>query len=246
MNNEDLDYKIVVPINIAKLNYVDRFVNNCKKLNIVPLYVISDSELKLATRYDDIEYVISPTWKHNQSLVTRKKFFGLDWCFSHGYKYGISIDCDCEILKPISFDKIIETYNKNYYCNERIKHPFIDNIINDSCKAIGIDSTIINYYTWFNDVPIYEKNDYLEFRKNINENMLTELCFDHLMFQYYMVSKEKRSFLKISEVKTIESFIESSNLINQNDFSKFCNIAKPLWKKGIPTEDVYIRLHLDR
>ena len=93
MNNEDLDYKIVVPINIAKLNYVDRFVNNCKKLNIVPLYVISDSELKLAKRYDDIEYVISPTWKHNQSLVTRKKFFGLDWCFSHGYKYGISIDC---------------------------------------------------------------------------------------------------------------------------------------------------------
>lgn len=247
MSQED-GYKIIVPINIGKLKYVDMFIQNCKRLNISPLYVISISELDLIDRYSEIDYVISPVWSDEQGVVTRKKFFGLDHAFSKGYKYCIALDCGCEIIKPIPFDKIVETYNKDYYCNDRQSNPFIDDIIYESGKVIGLANPITNYYTWFNEIPIYNVKDYYDFKTKFNFDNINGYCFDHLMFQYYMVKNEKRKFVKISNTKTIESIIESSNCISPIEFEEYTRIAKPLWRKNPTPEDndVYVRLHLDR
>ena len=113
-------------------------------------------------------------------------------------------------------------------------------IISQSSKYIG--TNLVNdfprLYSWFFDAPYYSKNDFIEMIDLINSiypnRWLENLCyptFDHLIYQYFLISKKGFSIFDYSSL--------TNNLPEQltaDDLLSLCGLQNywPTWLSSLP------------
>lgn len=201
------------------------------------------------------------------SPITQKKIFGLKYIFNNTDfdKVGV-IDADTAFIKYVDYDKCFEEYigNKKIYTAYSTKHPHVNGIIKSPTKFFNEEDVNkikeltheFKGYFWFNDIPVYSKQYFLDFIQYINyeenKNKLEYIDFDFIMYGYYLLVKDLATleFLKINNeiIDLPYGFLEQQHLVNENEFEKIIQNYNPMWLK-IDTnpefmKNVFIRLHI--
>ncbi len=201
------------------------------------------------------------------SPITQKKIFGLKYIFNNTNftKVGV-IDVDTAFIKTIDYDRCFDDFinNKKIYACYSTKHPHVNSIIKSPLKFFNQQDSLLlselthNFkgYFWFNDVPVYSKEYFLNFIEYINyeenKSKLEYIDFDFIIYGYYLLINNlaQIEYLKINDqiIDLPYGFLEQQHLVNNIEFEKIIETYKPMWLK-IDTrpetmENVFIRLHI--
>ena len=268
MNNSCILAPIHQPdFNAYGLDFI-RTYNNFFKDDHIFLVFSNEKESNLFKSIaGDLKYKsIVSTEQMGEGPITQKKFFGLKYIFENTSfdKVGV-IDVDTVFLKYIDYDKCFEDYIKNKKIYSGFgTHPHVKNIISSPLKFFGPEDKEkikkvthdLNAYFWFNDIPIYSKDNFLNFMKYINyENRINDLLpidFDYIIYAYYLFVKDLAELELININGQIPStpcsFIEQQHLSDPVFFEEAVKKYKPMWLKydinQNAMENVFIRLHI--
>lgn len=218
----------------------------------------------------------------DSGIITEKKYYGLNHVFSTTDFENVGVvDVDCDFFKTVDYDDLFTKYNQrktlwgslfHYDPDDEIiekfslkvfddyeKHLFKtisvspEKFFSDDDKEKLIELTRdFRIYFWFNDIPVYNKNYFLDFMQYINyENRSHELTwydFDFVLYGYYLLLKCGFTYNII--VRNNVAMLECQHIIHPDDFSEVFNICKPMWiKKDIQPEymeQTFMHVHLDR
>jgi len=268
MNNSCILAPIHEPdFNTYGLDFIQTYNNFFKDDHIFLVFSNEKESNLFKSIAGDLKYKsIVSTEQMGERPITQKKFFGLRYIFKNTSfdKVGV-IDIDTAFLKHIDYDNCF----KNYIKNKKIyagfgTHPHIKNIISSPLKFFGAEDKEkikkvthdLNAYFWFNDIPIYSKDNFLNFIKYINyENRINDLLpidFDYIIYAYYLFVKDlaKLELININGQipSTPCSFIEQQHLSDPVFFEEAVKKYKPMWLKydinQNAMENVFIRLHI--
>jgi len=249
---------------------------DCKK-NIISKY--NTTQIESIIHNNSFLNFDKDSHAHMGSIITRKKFFGLHHIYNNtNYKYVAAIDKDVEFIRYKDIDKCFnEFYERktvfttcssldvvklvaNGIFNEEIllRLPKINNLKNIINNADGS----VNYF-WFNDIPIYEKNLFLEFYEKIKDlTICNRLIFDYNFYMYFLLSENIFKLFKLKEdlneknnfLYTALSLLEDQNRGSLKDIKKFklyFDYIKTSWLKFPISEKeggagVFLKFHVDR
>jgi hypothetical protein len=201
------------------------------------------------------------------SPITRKKLYGLNHVFKNtNFKRAGVVDVDTIFLKYLDYDKYFKEFvdNKKIYTSiatnssiyRYVTSPkkFYNDIDND--KLNNITKNFTSYF-WFNDIPVYDKDYFLNFCDYINYDNIRETIayddFDFVMYVYYLL---------IKDLATMEYFVDNDNNLLHSSYGfleaqhafdpvlaeKIIRIYEPMWLKIDVSSDamkkVFMRLHV--
>jgi hypothetical protein len=111
-------------------------------------------------------------------------------------------------------------------------------------------------YFWFNDLPVFNKNYFLNFLNYIDyENTAKDLCmcdFDFILYAYYLLIKDiyKLEIIEVDNTKIPEPLIEFQRLLPADVFKQAFLKYSPMWiMDEIEPEYMnkcFMRVHVDR
>jgi hypothetical protein len=201
------------------------------------------------------------------SPITQKKIFGLKYIFNNTDfdKVG-AVDTDSIFIKSLDYDHSFEKYikNKKIYTTYSIGHgnPHIEYPIKffnqEDIGKIREVTHDFKAFFWFNEIPIYYKEYFLDFIKYINyeenKNKLKFKDFDFIIYVYYLLINNlvDLDFLKINNqiINLPYGFLEHQNILNTNDFQNLIKYINPMWiKTQIDTkymDNIFMQFHCDR
>jgi hypothetical protein len=193
----------------------------------------------------------------NSGIITLKKYHGLNHVFSTtDFKNVAVIDVDCQFIRNVDYDAMFQQHNDStvLYGNKAV---FVQQIIDSPNKFFSKDDVDVirsvtnNLYFWFNDIPIYQKESFVEFMDYINYSDTYESIkwedFDYIIYGYYLLLKGYAKLIKI-DFTTGLSVIEEQDKIPSDKFVKIFNSYDPMWIKNPINnmKNVFIILHVDR
>lgn len=157
------------------------------------------SEFKKICRYPYYELIMPERLRDKKSIVNVKKYFGLN-SISSKYEYIGVFDSECEFVKCCDLDIIYEDIassdyfkaNKASIGGDIIKK--IADMLNLTDNQKLVEQTK-NYslYWWFNEIPVYKSNYYLEFADwfyslpNLDELEREYYSFDFLVYSIWLI-----------------------------------------------------------
>jgi hypothetical protein len=203
----------------------------------------------------------------SQSPITQKKIFGLKYIFNNTDfdKVG-AVDTDSIFIKSLDYDSSFEKYIKNKkiyathsigYGNPHIEHPVKFFNQEDAVKIRELTHDFKAFF-WFNEIPIYYKQYFLDFINYIDyekiKNKLEFKDFDFIIYIYYLLIKNliDLDFLKINNeiINLPYGFLEHQNILNPSDFKDIIKDINPMWIKTEINPDymdnVFMKFHCDR
>jgi hypothetical protein len=215
--------------------------------------------IKYETIVCDQELGVSP--------ITQKKYFGLQYIFANtAFRDVAVVDVDALFIKTIDYDATFSRKNdrKIIYANLS-RRPLIVDVATHSSELFSpgerrrIDD-IINMkdgtvrYFWFNDIPLYRKDLFLEFLRHVdydhNIERLTYRNYDYVGYGYFLILSGR------AELTTIDLILERGLLEDQDSvphdvFTRHFIRMDPSWVKrdlddAEAMDQVFMRLHVDR
>ena len=178
------------------------------------------------------------------SAVTEKKFVGMKWIFENTeFENVAAIDADCIFTKHIDYSTLFnESINKatiygsfspNFF-NPMIISPF--KFFNASDRQKLHQKTLnCKTYFWFNDIPVFKMNYFLDFLNYINyDNTAKDLCtcdFDFIIYAYYLLIKDiyKLETIEVNNINIPEPLIEFQRSLPIDVFKKAFTKYSPMW-----------------
>ena len=245
------------------------------------LYLVFSNQEEAQTFYDGLKVDIKfKSIVCNEELyctkpMTQKKIFGVKWVYDNvpEVDYVGVIDVDSRFVRNFDYPKRFEqicTQKKIY------GSPITDDgvrskcIINPAKKFFNdIDFKIIEQvtqnftlYTWFNEIPVYDRKYFYEFLEYINYTKIlpriTYADFDFTLYTYFLYAK---GYYKLEVMTTKDgdslpgtisgSFVEDHLRSNmpRNIFEEVFAKYKPMWIRNPISEDlmpnVFMRVHTD-
>lgn len=197
--------------------------------------------------------------------ITQKKVFGTRWIFKNtNFEYVGIIDADCEFIANKDYDTLFQQhFAKNRLIASHVNNKgMVDKVgrytaekffnSNDVHKLKTLTEDFKVFF-WFNEIPVYEKNSFLEFLKYIDyDNIIPKLeyvTFDFVMYVFYLMVMDKIR-LEIIDVPIQDkgSFLEAQDYFKPELFAKIFHTYNPMWiKNPIPDmKNVFIKMHTDR
>jgi hypothetical protein len=202
-----------------------------------------------------------------ESPITQKKIFGLKYIFNNTDfdKVG-AVDVDAIFIKWLDYDHSFEKYikNKKIYTTHSIGHgnPHVESPIKffnqEDIAKIRETTHDFKAFFWFNEIPIYYKQHFLDFIKYINyeeiKNKLKHGDFDFIIYSYYLLINNlvDLDFLKINNqiINVPYGLLEYQNNLNTNDFENLVKYINPMWIKtqidAKYMDNIFMQFHCDR
>jgi hypothetical protein len=264
---------ILAPIHEPKFDFGLKFVESYNKFyDDEDLFLVFSNEeesnkfksLASNNRYGSI--VCNENLNMNNP-ITQKKYYGLKYLFNaEKYDKIATVDVDTIFIASADYDEKFKSVLKErtLYGSPSDKN----RSINESCAKLfnNVDYNVIKqktdnflFYFWFNEIPVYEKNnflmfmDYIKYDENVIREKLIPAQFDFIVYACYLIicDKIKLSYLpEIKESGTWGSFIELQHRIDPRIFKKVFNLYNPMWiYRLINNEDmknVFMLVHTDR
>jgi len=119
--------------------------------------------------------------------VVTKKLRALELVFqtSSCTEWALAVDAELKFVSDLSLVDRIKIWAEKRtiygYNNSGNILARYTQIMEESCNAIGIkDSNLQEAFTWWSDIPVYEKKDFFEFIGMFRWHMLTQNVFDHV------------------------------------------------------------------
>ena len=220
----------LAPVHEAKFNYAIELIKSYNNyFDDSDIYLVFSSkeeedkfkELSQNLKYNSIIYED----EYVEGIITSKKYYGLNYLFSNTHFENVAvIDVDTLFTDFKDYDQMFTDYNNDIviYAN-RTKYG--DGIVQSCYKFFNeedkqkIKETTKDNYFWFNEVPIYHKEKFLEFVNYIDyQNRYKELTwqnFDFVIYGYFLVLKSYAKFA-IFNTECNWSFICASSLNKNN------------------------------
>lgn len=261
---------ICAPIHLPKFNFGKKFIESYNKyFDDDHIFLIFSNQKEC-----DVFKLKNPTLKYRSIIfdgpeyngdyidnptVTLKKWHGLNEIYkTTDIKYVGVVDVDCCFIEKKNYSKLFN----NYYANKILHGHFTKHIhrIHEASKALFnenqrniIDEKVRKqdsiFYFWFNNIPIYERNDFLEFKNIINNNIniATWNTFDYVAYGYYLLLTDK------FKLYNFDSARERFSILEDSDNDSFLERIQPMWlrKKYVTTnsiilKNVFMQFHVDR
>lgn len=259
----------LAPIHEPKFNYGINFITSYNKFydddHVYLVFSSEEEKNNFAELAKDLRYraiVCEPL--RGQSPTTEKKFFGLQHIFNNSDFINVGVvDVDTEFFRNVDYSEFFSEYTKDnkiyggsYWCSPVpiIMSPI--KFFNDEEKEkLRIMTEDFKFYFWFNNIPVYHKDYFLEFINYINYNErvheLVWFDFDFIVYAYFLLLKNLASLNQIQDgdTKIEDIFIEAQPGINEESFKKIFSEITPMWIRN-PIESelmskTFMKVHVD-
>ena len=236
----------IIPIHPPKYDLAYNLIksyNNLYGFNDLYCVFSSESDKIIFDNKFDIKYnfIIIPPF-HGEGIINFKKIWALNYIFEKTlYSIAAVIDCDSIFIKKIDYEKefkkilfsktIYASLSKNeYICSSSLSF-FNEEDKNKILKNIKIEDNFL--YFWFNQIPIYSKNEFLKMFKylNLSEKIynIKWADFDFILYVYFLITQNLIFIKKINTNNiTQDSYLESCALITHDKLNNLKNM-NPLW-----------------
>jgi len=261
---------MLIPIHPPHYNYIYNLIIKLKESDIhidIHLVFSNREDYNIFTLKNEIHPIILESFE-TKSIVTYKKFFGLQKLADSKYDYIIccdsEIDIICENFTSDNVNNKIEKifHNKKIYAGNISGSHFT--CIPEACAQLFPDKyeylkDITNnfaLYFWWSDLPVYRRSDLIPFFKMINyDNILWE-HFDYIIYQYYLILCDDFEIIDTTPITRINWCLEQlytdnidtlTSLVNINygfswNTKRFYNLNKDFVK----SQKGFLIYHLDR
>lgn len=263
---------ICAPVHQPKFNWGRQFVESYNKYfdddhiflvfsNQKEADIFKQENNSLAYRsiiFDGPEYV-GPTI--NNPTITLKKWHGLNTIYkTTDMKYVGVVDTDSCFIAGKNYTELFD----NYYTNKTIyghytKAEFVTKMYKGFTipfteeQQRGIDKIALNekgvLYFWFNDIPVYERNDFRDFQESMNKDAKIYFhTFDYMSYGYFLLLSNK------FKLHNFEDAVEVMSSIGEGaKDEKYFKIFQPMWLRKtlsltdeVALKNVFMNFHLDR
>jgi hypothetical protein len=193
----------------------------------------NNSKFRYINNYKPL--VLSSDLRNKNSIVNVKKFFALNSIINN-YDYVGVYDCETEFVKHSNLDFIYKDIASFNYVKAN-ESKIGANIIKLAAGFMGLDNNekLINQtknyslYWWFNEIPVYSKESFIEFYEWYNSHPNLEVLqneyysFDYLIYTIWLICFKEFKINHIElpfecEVAAIEDFrlaVEQKDVISE-------------------------------
>ena len=183
-----------------------------------------------------------------------------------GYEGAVVIDSDIKFLDEfdaeILFKNCLKNYQKKVFYGVNHEDPWLSQITDSCFDYLNLQPDAIEnkVYSWFFDVPYYDSADFSLFLKYISKlhggewwSQLNSLTFDHLLFQYFLISQKGWMLRNYSEISSsIPELLSPVDFLKVSEGSDYwtswtsyqCISAMPNLKSFYPS--LQLTYHIDR
>jgi hypothetical protein len=260
----------LAPVHPPKYEYAREFIASYNgrfdDQDIFLLFTNDNDKEGFERAYPELKYqsiVYDNSVPLNDNVVNVKKLYGIQWIFDNTNftKIGV-VDVDSSFFRTVDYDELFENHIKNgvIYGTQVPLQGWIPAIIKDPARFVPEDKKQIivdqtkdyRVYFWFNEIPVYEKEKFLEFAQTFKLSEIGVYDFEYVAYAYFLMS---RGYM---ELKVLDydipvaggSLLEFQDKIPNEIFREQFLIMNPMWiKLKIAEQDMknsFMLIHLDR
>jgi hypothetical protein len=167
--------------------------------------------------------VIPNELRDKLSIVNVKKFYALETLINE-YDYIGVYDCETLFVKPCNLNLIYEDIGNQNHIKANTSSVG-KNVLLKASEMLGLNNNEVllnetenlTLYWWFNEIPVYEKNNFIEFfswlknLENYSDIQREYYCFDYILYGMWLivfkgVNLKKIETTRISEIGAVEDF----------------------------------------
>lgn len=264
------DSCFLAPIHRPKFEYGIQLIRSYNEHfdddHIFLVFSSIDEQVEFARISHGLQYQSVVCDQHiGNSPTTQKKFFGLQHIYSTtSFEYVAAIDVDTLFFKNVDYSELFNSYYQRgiLYGNDydfsprpMIESPFKFFNLYDQGRLHELTNRRTTYF-WFNDIPVFKRNYFLDFIKYSNyNNRISELSwfdFDFIVYAYYLLIRDAFKILPIvvDGAKLNNIFIEDQKIIPKDVFEKAFDLTRPMWVNSDVRNDLmtqtFMYVHVDR
>ena len=206
----------IVPTHEPDFEYTLRFIDSHEQYNInADVIVVFSTPISMLAfqlnSYRERENVHLYVYDGDPELIAADVMFHKKWwtIYKHASKYDffLPIDTECLFVQNYDVEFFVEYVFrlKHYYCAQSTMNYALQwslvYFTEEEKKMLNFvlhDTTCI---TWFNEIPVVEKQSALRFIKHVNLfRKVSNLVWDFLPYANYMVLYEKWTFVDMSNL----------------------------------------------
>jgi hypothetical protein len=266
------DIAFVIPIHPPKYIYIYTLINKLIKEDIyIDIYLVfsNTDDYNAFNMKSNINPIIITGIINNKSIITFKKFYGLNQLILSKYHYLICCDSEIDIITEHftninMLKKINDIFSNRIIYAGDITGIWANKILEASARLFENEinrlksiTNDFNLYFWWSDLPVYRVSDLDVFFNTININMLiSDQQFDYIIYQYFLILTDDFKIINTSPITNIKWSLESLNTNNVNilnslydlkyGFSWLTFYQYNLNKEYFLNKKSFILYHLDR
>jgi hypothetical protein len=266
-----VDIALLIPIHPPHYHFIYKLINKLKQNHIqIDIFLIFSniSDFNKFEMKNDIKYIIIKKPFTTESIVTFKKFFGLQQLINSKYDYFICCDAEIDIIPENFTNENIRNKIKNIFNNKKIyagdtsKDLLLKitetsaNLFPNELDQLKNITNNFNLYFWWSDIPVYRRTDLEDFFKKINYTKINWFHYDYLIYQYYLIITHNFTIINTTPITNINWSLETLNTSDINILNKLNEIQFGFgWmNKGmynlntdlLLSKGTFILYHLDR
>lgn len=183
------------------------FIFSYEKEAQIFFYLVNKTNKELLNKFKSIILPEGLTCK--KSIVNIKKIYSTRAIFNNNYDFIAAYDSESRFVKECDLDLIYEDISNKKYLKAN-KSIIGGKIVKRICENLNLinntkvieETENFSLYWWFNEIPVYEKELFLEFfnwyvkhpKKEILQN--DYYCFDYLVYGLWLISNKNYKLKK--------------------------------------------------
>jgi hypothetical protein len=208
---------------------------------------------------DFISLILPKNMTGRGNQVTTKKLWGLEKMFEKGYSHIGVFDCDSAVVKKFDTNALYpDMYDSRIIkCNRSIPG---GHIVRRCSEILGVqddeklrsETDDFKQYWWFNDICLYESNDFTMFSSWLSKREKYELvfddwvCFDYILYGIYVIMERGFKVKRHMEGKEYDYGAIEHNRYDFNCESSFFKSSADRNSYHQLHEHIKVQIHLDR
>jgi len=249
------------------LSLLKSFINYVKQPHELYFVFTNENEMimfdELCSEYIGLykSIVLPHELRDKLSIVNVKKFHALDTLINE-YDYVGVYDCESLFVNPCDLNFIYEDIGKQNFIKANTSSVG-KNVLIKASEILGLNNNEIllnetenlTLYWWFNEIPVYEKNNFIEFfswlknLENYSEVQREYYCFDYILYGMWLIvfkgiKLKKIETTMISKIGSVEDFRLPMHVRNEVS-TKFDSYWSTNIKNFKNFEKIKILFHID-
>lgn len=242
------DIAFIIPIHPPDYHYLYKLLSRLKENEIdIDIFLVfsTNDDYSMFEMKAEIHPIIITTEINKKSIVTFKKFYGLNYLMNSKYDYIICCDSEIDIVPKNCTAENIREKITNIFNNKIIYAGYLDKSrvdisnINKKCATLFEDhyyelaerTDDFMLYSWFGDIPVYRRTDLEDFFRTIGytdvKYKLIYEHFDHNIYHYYLIIKHGFTIINTSTITGVSWSLEGV-YITDNNIGPYKNILDGL------------------
>jgi len=217
---------ILIPTHPPHYHYIYALLNKLKEHTIqIDIFLVfsSNTHFNAFNMKEYIHPIIIQEPIETKSIITFKKFYGLNQLISSKYDYIICCDSEIDIIPEHFTQDTITKKIEEIFINKKIYGGLTEYELPYDILRTCIDlfPTHIEYfrtitadyrlYFWFSDLPVYRKSDLSTFFDTIQYTIKNDLVynqFDYMIYQLFLILTDGFEIINTTPITNLKWSLE--------------------------------------